>query len=166
MTSTPTNGALEARSALVHVHTLTGRNREARNEIKAMYRVAEALPDADAPAGPWQRAVSFNNFVEARFGTRRQADRAWDLADRHLRETRVWHVDARVYHARALVQHGDIGDGVAEALAAVRSLPAPVHTIGVAVADLLRVVPDGHRSDDLDELATHATGPGPWVTLG
>lgn len=166
LTKAATPGTLEAHSALVHVHALAGRIADACNEVRAMWAVAEKLPDAQAPSGAWQRAVSFHNFVECRSADRRRADRAWDLADRNLREIPVWWVDARIYHARAMVEDHDVADGIRAALDAVTSLPTRVHTIGIAVADLLRVVPQGYRSDELDELRTHATGPGPWVTLG
>lgn len=165
LTAAPTVGALEARSALVHVHGLTGQIAEARAEVEGMRRIVDRLGAAGLPGGAHQRTLTFHHWVECRTGRLVDAERAWDEAGPTLREIPVWWVEAAVYYGRAQVAAGHLADGVACALAAVRRLPAPVHTVGIAVADLLTVVPAGYRSDDLDALRQEATGPGPWETL-
>jgi hypothetical protein len=166
LTRTPTAGALEARSALAHVHGLTGRTEPARRQVAGMRDLAERLPAPDVPGGPVQRTISFDNWVECRLGSRRRADRAWAAADAGLREIPVWHAEAAVYYGLALVRSGDAADGITHALTAVQRLPARVHTVGMAVLDLLQAVPAGYRSDELDELRRAAApGPGPWETL-
>lgn len=166
LTAMPTEGALEARSALVHVHGLTGRTPTARREVAGMRTLVERLPGADQPGGAHQRVITFAHWVECRSGSRRSADRAWAEADPILREIPVWHSEAAVYYGRALVAAGDIHDGATLALAAVRRLPAPPRQVGVAVRDLLSVVPAAVRGDELDELRGYAApGPMPWETL-
>jgi transcriptional regulator with XRE-family HTH domain len=160
----PSPGALEAHSARVHVYALTGDLRSGRSSIRDMITVAEALPDS--PAGPIARTVSFRTYLESRAGSRADADRAWAEAEPILRPVPVWWLEARVYYGRALVHDGDVADGIAYALAACRQLPAGIRHIGLAVADLLSVVPATFKSDELDELRTFAaTEPGPWETL-
>jgi transcriptional regulator with XRE-family HTH domain len=160
----PSPGALEAHSARVHVHALTGDLRAGRASVGDMINVAEALPDS--PAGPIARTVSFRHYLESRAGTRRDADRAWAEAEPILRPVPVWWLEARVYQGRALVYDGDVAEGVNYALEAVKQLPAGIRHIGMAVSDLLSVVPTGFKSDELDELWTFAaTEPGPWEML-
>jgi transcriptional regulator with XRE-family HTH domain len=166
LTTAPTEGALEARSALAHVHGLTGRTPEARREVATMRRLAEQLPGADQPGGAHQRVVTFANWVEARCGRRAAADRAWAEADPILREIPVWHSEAAIYYGRALVADGDVHDGAQLALTAVRRLTAVPRPVGVAVRDLLSAAPAGAAGDELDELRQHAApGPMPWETL-
>ncbi|HEU5110592.1 MAG TPA: hypothetical protein VFT95_18790, partial [Micromonosporaceae bacterium] len=161
----PSPGALEAHSARVHVHALTGDLRSGRTSIGDMIEVAEALPDT--PAGPIARTVSFRHYLESRAGSRRDADRAWAEAEPILRPVPVWWLEARVYQGRALVYDGDVADGIVYALDACRQLPAGIRHIGMAVSDLLSVVPAGYTSDDLDELRTFAAHePGPWEMIG
>lgn len=165
ISSRPTPGALEAHSARVHVHALTGDLKAGRASVGDMIGVAEALPDS--PAGPIARTVSFRHYLEARAGTRRDADRAWAEAEPILRPVPVWWLEACVYQGRAMVYDGDVVDGIAYALAAVKQLPTGIRHIGMAVSDLLSVVPADFKSDELDELRTFAaTEPGPWATLG
>lgn len=161
----PSPGALEAHSARVHVHALTGDLRAGRSSVGDMIGVAEALPDS--PAGPIARTVSFRHYLESRAGTRADADRAWAEAEPILRPVPVWWLEARVYQGRALVYDGDVAEGVNFALDAVKQLPAGIRHIGMAVSDLLSVVPTGFKSDELDELRTFAaTEPGPWEMIG
>lgn len=165
ISSRPSPGALEAHSARVHVHALTGDLRSGRSSVGDMIRVAEALPDA--PAGPIARTVSFRHYLESRAGGRPDADRAWTEAEPILRQVPVWWREAQVYHGRAVVRDGDIADGVALALEAVKALPTGIRHVGMAVSDLLSVVPAGYTSDELEELRTYAaTEPGPWEMIG
>lgn len=161
----PSLGALEAHSARVHVHALTGDLRAGRSSVADMIGVAEALPDS--PAGPIARTVSFRHYLESRAGTRADADRAWVEAEPILRPVPVWWLEARVYQGRALVYDGDVAEGVNYALEAVKQLSVDIRHIGMAVSDLLSVVPANFKSDELDELRTFAaTEPGPWEMLG
>jgi hypothetical protein len=160
----PSPGALEAHSALVHAHTLTGDLKSGRRSVGDMIKVAEALPDS--PAGPIARTVSFRHYLESRAGTRADADRAWTEAEPILRPVPVWWREAQVYHGRALVKDGDIADGIALALEAVKALPADIRHVAMAVSDLLSVVPTDYATDELDELRTYAaTEPGPWEMI-
>lgn len=164
ISSTPSPGALEAHSALVHVHALTGDLKTGRRSVGDMISVAEALPDS--PAGPIARTVSFRHYLESRAGSRSDADRAWTEAEPILKPVPVWWREAQVYHGRALVRDGDIADGIALALEAMRALPVGIRHVGLAVSDLLSVIPAGYTSDDLDELRTYAARePGPWEMI-
>ena len=164
----PTLGALEAHSALVHVHALTGNLADGRAAVDSMRRVVDRLPDADTRRvdGPARRTASFASYLECRIGDRRSADRAWAEAEPVLRPVPVWWRDAQVYYARALVRSGDVSDGVGYALTAARAMARDVRTVGMAVRDMLDAVPAGYRSDELDELRGYAAPePGPWETL-
>ncbi|MDG4790356.1 helix-turn-helix transcriptional regulator [Micromonospora sp. WMMD1102] len=162
----PSLGALEAHSALVHVHALAEDLAGGRRALGGMLDVAERLPDS-GPDGPTARTVSFAHYLEARVGTPTTADEAWQTAEPILRSVPVWWREAQVYYGLSLVRRGDVADGIAYALTAVRALPTPVRTVGVAVADLLRAVPAQYRSAELDELRGYAAaGDGPWVALG
>lgn len=162
----PSLGALEAHSALVHVHALTLDLSGGRRALAGMLDVADRLDDT-GPDGPAARTVSFAHYLESRCGTPRSADRMWEQAEPLLRPVPVWWREAQVYYGLSLARRGEVDAGIGYALEAVSALPVPVRTVGVAVADLLRVVPRAHRSTDLDELRTHApTTPGPWVALG
>jgi hypothetical protein len=164
LSATPSLGRVEAFSALVHVHALTGNLPAGRQAVAGMRDTAEALPDE--PAGPQQRTVSFRNYLECRIGPIRAATAAHDEAARALPSAPVWWADARVYYGRALVRSGDVAGGVGYALAAVKSLGQDVRVVAVGVSDLLAAVPAGYRSDEVDELAGYAhAGPGPWETL-
>lgn len=159
----PSLGALEAHSALVHVHALAGDLDGGRRALVGMFDVAERLPDS-GPDGPAARTLSFAHYLESRVGPPKAADTIWGRAEPVLRPVPVWWREAQVYYALSLVRRGDVADGIGYALRAVTALPSPVRTVGVAVADLLRVVPAGHRSYELDELRTHAAaGDGPWT---
>ncbi|MGH3797891.1 MAG: helix-turn-helix domain-containing protein [Pseudonocardiaceae bacterium] len=164
----PCLGALEAYSALVHVHGLTEDLRSGRAALDNMQRVTERLSDSETRkvTGPVQRTASFRNYLECRIGSRRDADRAFAEADPVLRPAPVWHADAKVYYGRALVKDGDIADGVRLALDAAKGFGQDVRTIGVGVRDLLSVMPTGYRSDQFDELKIYAAvGPMPWETI-
>ncbi|QOC93994.1 helix-turn-helix domain-containing protein [Micromonospora craniellae] len=161
----PSLGALEAHSALVHVHALAEDLPGGRRALAGMLDVADRLDD-NSPDGPAARTISFVHYLESRCGSPRSADRIWEQAEPMLRPIPVWWREAQCYYGLSLVRRGDVAEGVRYALDAVAALPAPVRTVGVAVADLLRVVPAGYRSAELDELRAHApTTPGPWVAL-
>lgn len=163
ISSRPSLGTLEAHSALVHVQALAEDLPGGRRALAKMLEVAEGLPDT-GPDSPAARSLSFAHYLESRLGTSTSADRVWEEAESVLQPLPVWWREAQVYYGLSLVRRGDVSDGVSYALQAVRALPSPVHTVGVAVADLLRVVPAAHRSYDLDELRTYAAvGGGPWT---
>lgn len=164
LSQAPSPGAVEAWSALVHVHGLTGNLAEGRRAVAGMADVAEQLPDA--PAGPIQRMWSFRNYLEGRVGPLDTATAVHDQALAALRGLPVWFADAKVYYGLALVRAGDVEEGARYALAAVKGLGHDVRVVALGVSDLLATVPAGHRSDEVDELATFAhAGPGPWETL-
>lgn len=166
LTQAPTMGALEAHSAKVALHALTGDLAAGRRELAKMERVADRLPDSDSPDNGAARTLSYRNYLEGRIGSRADADRAWAEALPVLGEIPVWHADASMYYAIALVRSGDVADGVALALDAARSMGREVRVLAVGIRDVLDVVPAGYRSADLDELATYAArGPVPWETL-
>ncbi|MGH3912099.1 MAG: helix-turn-helix domain-containing protein [Pseudonocardiaceae bacterium] len=161
----PCLGALEAYSALVHVHGLTEDLRSGRAAVANMQRVTDLLPDSETRkvAGPVERTASFRNYLECRVGSRRDADRAFTEVDPVLRPVPVWHADARVYYGRALVKDGDVAEGVRLALDAAKGFGQDVRVVGVGVRDVLSVIPKGYRSDQLDELKIYAAvGPTPW----
>lgn len=166
----PSLGAMGAYAALVHLHALTGNLAEGRRAVAAMAEIAEALP-ANATghaAGPWEWVVLFHNFLECRIGDEAHADRAFATAEQPLRAVPLWHLDAHLYRARALVRHGDPAGGIALALEHLRPQPKDVnvrvHNIGVN--DILAAVPAGFRSDAWIELGGYASPePGPWETL-
>ncbi|MFY1669988.1 helix-turn-helix domain-containing protein [Plantactinospora sp. WMMB334] len=162
----PSLGALEAHSALVHVHALAEDLPAGRRALGGMLDVAERLPDT-GPDGPLARTVSFQHYLEARIGEPAAADQTWQTAEPILRPVPVWWREAQVYYGLALVRRGDVADGIGYGLAAAQALPTPVRTVGIAVADLLRAVPTRYASTDLDELRRHAApGGGPWVAWG
>ncbi|MFJ1539270.1 helix-turn-helix domain-containing protein [Micromonospora chalcea] len=163
LSAAPSAGVLEAHSAVLHVHALTGRVSEARAALGRMWDTLDRLDDGHAEAG---RVLSFDHYLECRLGSETTADLAWRRAEPVLRATPVWWREGQVYYGLSLVRHGDVAGGVDYALSAVRALPTPVHTVGMAVSDLLRCIPAGYRSDSLNELVRHAAStPGPWVTV-
>jgi len=164
LSTRPSDGAVEAWSALVHVHGLTGNLAEGRRAVGGMTDVADALPHSHA--GPQQRTASFRNYLECRIGPFGSATTAHEEALTVLRGLPVWLADARLYYAKALIRHGDIPGGVGYALAAARGWGHTVQTLSVGVSDVLASVPAGYWGDDLDELRTFAhTAPGPWETV-
>lgn len=168
ITRKPCLGALEAYSALVHVHGLTEDLRSGRTAVDNMQRVTDQLPDSETRkvAGPVERTASFRNYLECRVGSRRDADRAFAEAEPVLRPVPVWHSEAKVYYGRALVKYGDVADGVGLTLEAAKGFSQDVRTIGVAVRDVLSVMPNGYHSDQLEELKLYAAvGPTPWETI-
>jgi transcriptional regulator with XRE-family HTH domain len=159
-------GAVEAYSALVHVHALTGDLAAGRQAVGGMRDLAEHLPDAETPGGAVQRTMQFAHYLECRTGPWPAVQRVWADAEPLLRGLPVWHADAKIYYGLAMVRAGDVADGIRYALLAARTLPGDVRIVGLGVADLLAVVPAGHRSDELDELRGYAApGPHPWETL-
>ncbi|MGH3719377.1 MAG: helix-turn-helix domain-containing protein [Pseudonocardiaceae bacterium] len=168
ITRKPCLGALEAYSALVHVHGLTDDLRSGRTAVDNMQRVTDQLPDSETRkvAGPVERTTLFRNYLECRVGSRRDADRAFTEADPMLRLVPAWHADAKVYYARALAKDGDVADGVDLALEAAKGFGQDVRTIRVGVRDVLSVIPKGYHSDQLEELKLYAAvGPTPWETI-
>jgi transcriptional regulator with XRE-family HTH domain len=168
LTSRPTLGALEAYSALVHVHALTSNIGEGRKAVVGMRRVVEHLPSGSTAevAGPIERTVSFNNYLECRNGSRRDAERAFAEAEPVLRPVPVWLADARLYYGRAMVTSGDVAGGITFALDSIKRLDHSVRVVSLGVSDLLSVVPIRYRSDDLDELKTYAaSGSLPWESI-
>ena len=164
----PCLGALEAYSALVHVHALAGNVGDGRRAVSGMRKVADAMPSKGTPsvAGPAERTVLFNNYLECRVGNRREADRAFTEAEPILRPVPVWLADAQLYYGRAMVASGEIPDGISFALRAISRLGHSVRVVSLGVSDLLSVVPGGYRSDDLDELKTYAaSGSLPWESM-
>ena len=164
----PSLGALEAYSALVHVHALASNIGDGRAAVNGMRTVAETLPSNRVPdvAGPAERAVLFSNYLECRIGSRRDAERAFAEAEPILRPIPVWLADARIYYGRAMVANGDVSEGISFALAAIARLGHSVRVLSLGVSDLLSVVPAAHRSDELDQLRTYAArGSLPWESL-
>ncbi|MEU1761658.1 helix-turn-helix transcriptional regulator [Micromonospora sp. NPDC005652] len=165
LTARPSRGALEAHSAIVHVHALTGELTAGRMALGGMWDVLHRLKNASG--ADTARLLSFAHYLESRIGTPASADLAWANTEPVLRPVPVWWREGQVYFGLSLVRRGDVADGIAYALQAVQALPTRVHTVGMAVSDLLRVVPATHRSDELDELRGYrAAAPGPWVALG
>ena len=162
--STP--GALEAYSALTHVHALTGDLAKGRTAVIGMHNVATDLPNADAIGGPIQRVASVESYFECRAGSIDDANRVFAEAERILKSAPVWLVEARMYFARAQVAAGDVAAGIDYALTAIRTSGQDARIIGVAVSDILSVVPTDYRSEELYELKTYAAvGPVPWEML-
>ena len=160
----PSLGALEAHSALVHVHALACDLPGGRRALGGMVDVAEQMPSL-GPDGPVARTVSFQHYLECRIGQPAAADRVWAEAEPILRPVPVWWREAQVYYGLALVRRGDVDDGIGYALAAVEAMPTGVRTVGVAVSDLLRAVPAGYRSGERDRLRGYAAPECPWETL-
>jgi hypothetical protein len=167
----PTRGTLEAQSALVHIHALTGNLAEGRAVVEDMLRTVEQMADPDdETAVPYARTVVFKNYLECRIGSREAADSAFAQAADVTRSLPVWHADASISYGRALVRSGDVADGLRVGLDAAQSLGPSLRTtmrvVGLGVRDLLDAVPVGHSSDDAEELATYAAdGPAPWETI-
>jgi transcriptional regulator with XRE-family HTH domain len=162
----PTVGALEAYGARLNVYALTGDLAEGRKAAAGMRAVVDGLPDSVLRTRPHpaERVAHFSGYLECRAGTRRDADAAFATVERALGGVPYWLVDAQVYYGRAMVADGDVRGGVTYVLDAVRGCGYDaVYVLGVGVRDVLSVVPAGHRSEELDELATYAAaGPVPW----
>lgn len=168
LTNRPCAGTLEAHSALVHVHALQGNLAAGRMAVERMRRVADALSSqgTESVPGPLHRTIQFNSYLECRIGPTAAADRAFGEAEPLLRSIPVWHADARVYYARAMVRAGDVEGGITYALDAVTGLDSDVHVVKIGVADLISAVPPGTKSDALHELCVHAVrGKTPWESL-
>jgi len=166
LSRTATRGVLEANSALAHAWALTGDLAKGRTAIIGMENVAGELADADAIAGPVQRTWSVRTFFECRTAPIDDAYEVFNQAERMLRSAPVWLVEARMYWARAQVAAGDVTGGIRYALEAIRTSGQDARIIGVAVRDILFVVPAGYRSEELDELRLYAAkGAMPWEML-
>lgn len=168
LTSKPTPGAMEAFAAEVHVHALTGDAKAGRKAVAGMRSVVDRLPEdtLDTLAGPVERAIFLNAFLECRVGGLADAEAACAQALPALEDWPLWQAETNVYLARARAAHGDVAAGISHALATVKGLQHDVRVIGVAVRDVMSVVPAGYRSDELRALAGYAhTGPVPWETL-
>lgn len=166
VTARPTPGALEARSALVHVAALTGDLDGGRHHLGAMRTLVDLLP-AVGPVGPAARTASFAAFLEARAGTLADAERAQAEAELELAGVPLWLAEARVYFALAMARAGDARGAAAYAVEQLDGLPWQVHTLSLAVADLLREVPRSVRTDEVELLRAYAgAASGPWETLG
>lgn len=165
VTGTPTSGAVEARAAMVHLAALRGDLPAGRTSVVAMRELAERLPDG--PAGPHQRAVSFNNYLECRVGTTADAEKAHAEAERELAAVPIWLADSRIYYALALARAGDVRGGTLLGAKVVEGLPYEVHVLSLGISDLLRMVPKTVRTDEAELLRSYAsTTAGPWETLG
>jgi hypothetical protein len=165
VTDRPTAGAVEAHAARVHVHALTGDIAAGRASVAAMADIAENVHDPAAP-DPGARTAFLSAYLEARAGDPDSAAVAADEAETALAGLPMWLAEARVYRARAMVAAGDIDEGLNHALDVVAQLEHAVRVIGVAVRDVLSVLPAGHRSFEADELRRFADShPGPWETL-
>jgi transcriptional regulator with XRE-family HTH domain len=168
LTSEPTTGAMEAHAARVHVYALTGDSREGRKAVADMRTVVDRLPDEAMRtlAAPHARTTFLSAFLECRVGTLSEAQAACEAAFAQLSEWPLWLAETRVYLGRAMVAAGDVGLGVSYALSTMQAMKHDVRVIGVAVRDVLSVVPNGYRSEELDALRAYADpNPGPWETL-
>jgi transcriptional regulator with XRE-family HTH domain len=164
VSATPSPGALEARAAMVHLAALRGDLERGRESVNAMRDLAERLPAA--PAGPQQRAVSFHAYLECRTGSFKDAERAHEEAERELARVPLWLADSRLYWALALARVGDARGATTYAVEQLNGVPWQVHTLAQGVADLLREVPRGLRTDEVDQLRAYAgSARGPWETL-
>lgn len=168
LTHEPTTGAMEAHAARVHVHALTADAHAGRQAINDMRSVVDRLPD-DAlrtVAAPHARTTFLRAFLECRVGTLADAQPAYEAALPELTEWPLWLAETRVYLGRAMVAAGDVGPGIAHTLHTMQGVAHDVRVIRVAVRDVLSVVPEGYRSDELQALRAYAdTSPGPWETL-
>ncbi|MEV6926731.1 helix-turn-helix transcriptional regulator [Dactylosporangium sp. NPDC051485] len=168
LTSTPTTGAMEAHAARVHVYALTGDVREGRKAIVDMRTVVDELPDEELQtlAAPHARTTFLNAFLECRVGSLADAEAACEAAFPELAEWPLWLAETRVYLGRAMVAAGNVGPGISYALKTMQTMRHDVRVIGVAVRDVVSVVPEGYQSSELDHLRAFADPkPGPWETL-
>lgn len=140
----PTRGTLEAQSALVHMHALTGNLAEGRAVIDDMCRTVGQLvdPNDDETAVPYARTVVFRNYLECRIGSRAAADAAFAEAADVTWSLPVWHADASMSYGRILVCSDDVAGGIRLGLeAAARSLGpslrTTMHVVGLGIFDLL-----------------------------
>jgi transcriptional regulator with XRE-family HTH domain len=165
VTDRPTLGGLEARSALAGVAAMTGDLDGGREQVQAMRRLADQLPD-DGPTGAYPRTVNFDIFVEARVGTPKSVERAQDEAEIALARTPLWLAESRVYYALSMARAGYVRGAAKIALDAIQTVPWSVHTLAMAASDVLTAVPRDDRTDEVMELRRYASPtPGPWETL-
>jgi transcriptional regulator with XRE-family HTH domain len=168
LTNEPTTGAMEAHAARVHVYALTGDAREGRKAISDMRTVVDRLPDEALRtlAAPHARTTFLSAFLECRVGTLSDAQTACEAAFPELSEWPLWLAETRVYLGRAMVAAGDVSPGISYALNTMQAMRHDVRVIGVAVRDVISVVPSGYRSAELEALRAYADpNPGPWETL-
>jgi transcriptional regulator with XRE-family HTH domain len=168
LTDEPTTGAMEAHAARVGVYALTGDAREGRQAVSDMRTVVDRLPDEALRtlAAPYARTIFLSAFLECRVGTLGEAQSACEAAFPELSEWPLWLAETRVYLGRAMVAAGDVGPGIAYALSTMQAMRHDVRVIGVAVRDVISVVPNGYQSDELQALRAYADrNPGPWETL-
>jgi transcriptional regulator with XRE-family HTH domain len=168
LTDEPTTGAMEAHAARVHVYALTGDAREGRKAVSDMRTVVDRLPDnaLRTLAAPHARTTFLSAFLECRVGTLNEAQTACEAAFPELSEWPLWLAETRVYLGRAMVAAGDVGPGISYALNTMQAMRHDVRVIGVAVRDVVSVVPNGYQSDELQALRAYADpNPGPWETL-
>jgi transcriptional regulator with XRE-family HTH domain len=168
LTREPTTGAMEAHAARVHVYALTGDAREGRRAVSDMRTVVDRLPDEALRtlAAPYARTTFLKAFLECRIGTLSEAQSACEAAFPKLFEWPLWLAETRVYLGRAMVAAGDVGPGIAYAFSTMQAMRHDVRVIGVAVRDVMSVVPRGYQSDELQSLRAYADpNPGPWETL-
>lgn len=164
----PSLGWLEAFSAMVHVHTLTGDKTGAEISLHQMADVIEHLPaGARDGADPTARYASFANYLYCRVGTEAEADRAFEEASRTFPHIPVWWTEAQVYRAVASARFGDAKGAVAMARRAFDNFDIEVHTIGVAVRDLMDNLKGVKVSAEDRAFLTEraARGPMPWETV-
>lgn len=163
----PSLGHLEAQSARVHIATLLGNYPGAVQALGDMQRVIDQLPDGERDgAAPTLRLASFANYVHCRVGSAAQAERAYEAASKALPGVPVWWTEAQIYYALSLARAGSTGQAITVARTALTGWDHPVHTIGVAVRDLLSALTGNIDADDLQFLAAHAArGAMPWDTI-
>jgi transcriptional regulator with XRE-family HTH domain len=162
--STTGTAALEAHAARVHLHALTGNLSAGRAAVAQMRAAADSLPEAGGPTAH-QRVASFHAYLECRAGSLTDAQRAFEQAERDLRQVPLWLADATIYMGRALVAAGDVTGGAQLTLDAVQHLPFSTRILGIGVRDVLYAA-GRRRSDVLDVLRGYASpGPAPWETL-
>lgn len=155
-------GALEAQAAAVQLAALTGDLQSGRAAIHRMWLIAERMAPTRSGPGPAQRTASFHAYLEGRLGSLGDAEKAWMQAEIVLAGIPQWLVEARLYYTMAMIRHGDVDQGLREALKAAQSLRYKVRVIRLAVNDLLTAVPADHRSPLIEQLREHAAdGPQP-----
>jgi transcriptional regulator with XRE-family HTH domain len=165
----PTLGAFGAWLADVHLAGLMGDLGRGRAAVESMRRIAWRLPaDADAwsAVGPAPRTEFLHAWIEMRCGTWADAQRAYERAVPALACQPMWLAEVELFLARAMVVAGYVDDGANHALAAARSLPHTSRVVGLAVRDVLSVLPAAYRRDTRQALEEFASsGPAPWETL-
>lgn len=162
----PSEGAIEAYAALVHLAALNGDLTGGRVAVRKMYEIAERLSETREGAGPMQRAASFNAYLEGKLGTMLDAEKAYSQAKMVLGHLPTWMADADLYYALAKVRHHHPREGVEHALTTMSALQYPHRVLRLGVDDVLRATPSGYRSDAAEALRRHGSvGPKPWELM-